>query len=338
MNTCKMLGTAMVGLLGYGLLWLGGPVAAEPEAAKGPLIVITSAGKEQKLKTWKFVLGTRRLSWLAAEEGDRKDGDTKEKKDADDKGDKKDAAKPRPRTAEGPEALVFREEHSTTFRDGIVTYVLMDHIRAINYDPEAQAVTVRVAGGDKEDAPVELKGTTKYVGINKLTIEAEADLGELGVAEVKFHGGVAKGGIRGLVFPAPRPAPIAAGRPAVVTPNEKGEPAPHKAVDLKPFYRLPDGTLKPLPILMFKKTLKLDVAKISKLRLLDDKDPNETEFQVTLKDGQEVALTLLRSIEVDGKKAVLEGLLGRVPAGYKLFPMHTIAEVQFDAAKEEARE
>ena len=34
---------------------------------------------------------------------------------------------------------------------------------------------------------------------------------------------------------------------------------------------------------------------------------------------------------LDGKAAVLEGFVGRVPAGYKLFPVHVIEEIQFDA-------
>jgi hypothetical protein len=38
-------------------------------------------------------------------------------------------------------------------------------------------------------------------------------------------------------------------------------------------------------------------------------------------------------VTIDGRDAVLEGLMGRVPAGYKLFPMHTIGEVQFEESK-----
>jgi hypothetical protein len=33
------------------------------------------------------------------------------------------------------------------------------------------------------------------------------------------------------------------------------------------------------------------------------------------------------------KPAVFEGLLGRIPAGYKLFPAHVITEVIFDATE-----
>ena len=38
---------------------------APKKGADGALIVIDSAGKEQKLKAWKFLTGTRHLSWFA---------------------------------------------------------------------------------------------------------------------------------------------------------------------------------------------------------------------------------------------------------------------------------
>jgi hypothetical protein len=45
-------------------------------------------------------------------------------------------------------------------------------------------------------------------------------------------------------------------------------------------------------------------------------------------------LTLLPAPMIDGKPAVLKGLLGRVPVGYKLFPPSTIGEILFDATEE----
>ena len=41
--------------------------------------------------------------------------------------------------------------------------------------------------------------------------------------------------------------------------------------------------------------------------------------------------TLLPKVTLEGKPATLVGLVGRVPAGYKLFPLHVIAEVEFGA-------
>ncbi len=331
MNIYRTWGVLLIGVAGYGLVGFSGPSAAEPEAAKGPLIVINSGGKEQKLKTWKFVAGTRRLSWLAPAKDEKKDED---KKDAAPKKGKAPALK----AAVGPEALVLREENSTDFLEGIETLILLDTIRAINFDNEQKTVTVRVATGEKDDATVELTGTTKYVGSNKISLEAEADLGDLGVAEVKFQGGVARGGIRGLVFPAPKPAAAPTGRPAAITANEKAkEKTVHKGADVQALYRLADGSRKLSPTLFFKKTLKIDIAKLQKVMLLNDKDPSEIEWQVTLKDGQEVTLTILANVMLDGEKAVLEGLVARVPAGYKFFYPHTIGEIQFDEVKDEPK-
>src|SRR5205814_5528385 len=119
---------------------------------------------------------------------------------------------------------------------------------------------------------------------NKLVIEAEVDKGELGVAEVKFLGGVPKG-INGLKFPpAAKIEAAAEGRPAAVTTKDgenKGKTA-HKVSDLQPLYRVAGGeTLTPL--VFFKKTLKIDVAKVTKISVTDA--GAEPAWVVSLKDG-----------------------------------------------------
>lgn len=297
------------GLLGLNRLYSDTP-------AGGPLVVVDAVGKEHKLKTWKFTMGTRPLSWLApaapAEDPTAKDG---------------------PPKPTGPEALAFREEHSTNFVDGIITLVPLERVRSLKYDAENQTVTLTTAGPRDSDS-VELTGSTRFKGINKLTIEAEADLGDLGVADVKFQGGIPTGGIRSLTFPAPKAVAAApAGRGATVTPEDKKDKEPHKVSDLQPIYRQADGRQKLLPFLMFKKTVKLDVAKIQKLHQVEGSAADAPEFQITLKDGAEHTLTLLKSIDQDGQKLTLDGLLAMVPGGYKLFPVHTIADVQFDEEK-----
>src|SRR5438128_1743779 len=103
---------------------LGLALAADPPVPEGTLVVVDAAGKEQKLKAWKFVAGTRHLSWLATPVP-AKECDDKEPA----KGDK-------PKPPAGPEALEFREENSTTFRNGILTFVPLDRLRAIDYDAE----------------------------------------------------------------------------------------------------------------------------------------------------------------------------------------------------------
>jgi hypothetical protein len=307
------------------------PKAAEP----GVLIVVDNNGKEQKLKTWKFSQGTRRLAWLAPAVSEEK-----EVNPIDDKETKPPAKRVRPKPgkpAVGPEALEFREENSTNFVNGILTLIPLEHLRSLDFDREKEIVTAKVAAGDKADADETLTGTTKYKGINKLSIDAEVDKGALGVAELKYLGGTAKG-IRGLRFPnAGPPAPAAPGRPAAVTVLDKKNKTVMRLTGLQSLYRRPDGSEKLLPLLMFKKTLKVDMGQVKKI-VAGEGEGEDVVWMVSLKDGNEENLTLLTTIPLGGKEAVLEGLLGRVPGGYKLFPIHTIGEVEFDPAKESQTE
>ncbi len=205
----------------------------------------------------------------------------------------------------------------------------------MDFDGEKEMVTVKVATGDKADDDLALTGTTKYKGINKIAIEAEVDKGDLGVAEVRYLGGVARGGIRGLRFPAAKKAAAPMGRPATVIVEDRMKKTEMPVTDLQVLYRIDRGAEKLSPLLFFKKTLKIDVAKIKKI-VPAEGEGQEKVWQVTLKDGTEETLTLLRAVTLDGKPAEVVGLLGRVPAGYKLFPIHTFSEVVFEPAKEPA--
>src|SRR5205823_2253643 len=150
----------------------------------------------------------------------------------------------------------------------------------------------------------------------------------LGIAEIKFLGGVPRG-IRGIRFPAPKLGAIAPGRPALVTSDDGAGKTTHKVSDLKPLYRLADGD-QLSSTLFFRKTLKLDVGKVRKITAAGT-DRDETSWQVVMNDGEDQTLTLLQAVTPEGKRAELEGLVGRVPAGYKLFPISTVVEVAFDA-------
>ena len=135
-------------------------------------------------------------------------------------------------------------------------------------------------------------------------------------------------GIHGLRFPSAQAAAAPTGRAATVTTEYKDTKTTHKVVDLRPLYKTAGGEVLS-PLLMFKKTLKVDVTKIQKITANDSED--EPAWTVTDKDGEQTLTPLLKTT-IDGKPAELEGLVGRVPAGYKLFPVHTIGEVEFEAA------
>lgn len=315
-------------ILVQGLAALAVHGADEPPrpAPAEALVVIDSAGKEQAVKAWKFVLGTRRLSWLAPAALVAPPAEVKDKTPG------AGAKAKLPALPVGPEALEMRDEKSTDFVTGITLLVPLEHIRSIDYDNDQKTVTVRVAAGAKPDETAAIKGSTKYRGENKLVLETEIDKGEQGVAEIKLLGGTPKG-IRAVRFPSPRPLPAApTGRPAFVTAQDK-EKTVHPVVDLLPLYRFPDGSLKPIPTLVFRKTLKVDVGTIKKLRFLANNPKEGRECEVLAKDGEENSLMLLQVPTLDSKPAALEGLLGKVATGYKLFPINVISEVRFDEEK-----
>jgi hypothetical protein len=329
MRTWKLLLSPLVAAVAILSLWAAEPLPEPPPPAEaGTLIVIDAAGKEQKLKPWKIVTGTRPLSWLAP---------AAPKEDAAPPGGapKIEGAK---KTPAGPEALAFREDNSTDYQEGILTLIPLDRIRTIDYDNEKRLVAVRVATSDKPDADDLITGSTKYVGVNRLTIEAEVDRGKLGVADIKFLGGASEKGIRGVRFPAPKaPAAATSVRPAFIVVAGDDKKNVQKVIDLRPLYQFADGTERLVPTLLFKKTLKLDVAELQKLVTVDSKAAEGKEVDVTLKDGHSDTLTLLKTGRLDEKDGTLIGLVGRVPGGYKLFPVHTIAEIQFDENKEDKK-
>jgi hypothetical protein len=293
----------------------------KPEAG---LIIIDAKGKEHKLTSWQFIAGTRRLSWLAPAEPEKKEPDKEPKKE----GPGKQPARPTPK-AQGPQALVFRDDKSTATRDaeGVTTLTPLEYIRGIDFDDDNKTMSVRVATGDKEDTDVVLTGTTRFRGVNKVDVEAEVDKGDLGIAAVKFAGGV-PGGIKGIRFPKVKPAPAPKGQPAVVVVNYQ-EKTEEKVHDLQVLYRTRESE-KVSPILFFKKTIKLDLGKVHSLATTGTEG---TEWKIKLKNGDEETFTLLKTGELDGKLVGLVGFVARVPAGYRLYPPHTVSEIRFEQAK-----
>jgi hypothetical protein len=306
-----------------------GKVKSDAPAA-GTLVVVDNAGKEHKFKKWKFLSGTERLSWLAPA---RKTG-----------GEKTGKKGAPPRGLSGPEALVFREEASTDLRVGVLTYVLLDRIRAIDYHKKKQTVTVKVAKpGEDADAEEVLTGSTGFQGVNKLTIEVDTDLGELGVATEKYQGGTAKG-VRSIRFPAPKPPAANKGRAAKVTLADKDKTV-LAVTDLQPLYLLGRREMRRVPTLLFKRTVKIDLAKIGKLAFVESEERGSgLDYTVTLKSGKDHTLTLMnRTSPLDGKAATLLGFVGKVPAGYKFFPLraspnNTFTKIEFEGDKEETKE
>ena len=292
-------------LLGFAAL---APALPPDENKTGAVLVVDAGGKERKIAAYRITAGTRRLGWLAPAK----------------KGDKEKS---------GPEAFVVRDDVSIRFLEGVVTLVPLAQLRAVRFDAEKGTMTAVVAVGPKAEDDVSLTGTSKYKGINKIALEAEVDKGDSGVATLTYQGGIVKGGIRGVTFPAPKAQASKPGRPAVVVSVDDDVKKTHPVSDLLALYRLPDGGERLLPTILFKKTLKVDLAKVQSIAVASDKD-EDAVWQVVQKDGEEASLTPVGTLPIDKKTATLVGLVGKVPAGYKLFPLRRIHSVAFDTKDE----
>jgi hypothetical protein len=290
----------------------------DKKPAASALTLTDANGKEHKVTDWKWLNGTRRLTWLATD----KDEPAKEKG-------KEKGKKVKQPAAVGPEAFVIRDDEKINFKAGVVTLIPVDRLRSLSIDTDKKMLTVKAATGGKDD--VTLEGTTRFTDINWFSLEADVDRGEEGVASFKYQGGSAKGNVRSIRFPATKVEAIKPGRPAVVQTMDKNVKRDHKVSDLMALYAVSGGREKLSPLLMFKKTLKLDVNKIKSI-VNAGEESDDVTWQVTQKGGDETTLTLLERTTIDGQAAQLVGLVAKVPVGFKLFPVRRISSIHFDAA------
>jgi hypothetical protein len=266
----------------------------------GEAVLVDSAGKEVTLKKWHISSGTHKLTWL------EKDGIA-------------------------PEALAFRESNSTLFKDGVITLIPLDRLESLTYDVEKQTVQAKVAGLEQP-----LEGSIRYKEINQITIDAEVDKGDAGIVELKYKGGQLKGGIRSVKFNGAKAGPAPAGEKMFITiADAKQKHSPQAVFQLQALYKVGKEQEKLAATLMFKKTYKVELAQIQSMKVHDNAETKEVECEVALKDGATQTLTPLTATTMDGKPATLEGLLGVVPAGYRLFPLHAVGELSRDEPKKE---
>src|SRR4051812_12037642 len=90
-------------------------LAADPPKPPDAATVADAAGKDVVLKKWSLSAGTRKLGWLPG----------------------------------APEALAFRETHSTAFVEGVVTLIPLDRLEALTYDSKERTVKAKAAGLEK---------------------------------------------------------------------------------------------------------------------------------------------------------------------------------------------
>ncbi len=261
----------------------------------GDATIVDAVGKEIVLKKWSISAGAVKPGWLNVE------------------------------------TLAFRETNSTGFRDGVVTLIPLQRLESLTYDAEKQIVRAKVVGVETP-----LEGSTRFQGINQFAITAEIDKGEAGVVELKYHGGPGKGGIKSITFAGAKAAEPPKGEKIfiVIADGKKAEP-PQAVYNLRALYKFDKIGEAHSPTLMFKKTYKVDLGQVKKMTVHEEAEKKDFECEVTQKDGTTETLSLLTSFPMDGKPATLEGLLAEVPAGYKLFPLHTVAEINRDEPKQD---
>jgi hypothetical protein len=284
--------------------------------------VTDTNGKQHKVTEWKWLAGTKRLGWLAPDKGEPEKDNGKAK----DNGKGKKGKQP---AATGPEAFVFRDATTINFLAGVQTLIPLDRLRSLTFDNDKKLLTVTAAADGDKDASME--GTTRYTNINWFSLEADVDRGDEGVASFRFLGGSSKGNVKSVRFPSTKVEPIKGDRPAVVQTIDKSTKQEHKVSDLVALYSV-GGREKLSPILMFRKTLKLDVHKIKSITNASD-DSEDVSWQVTRAGSEDSTLTLLERGTLDGQPAQLLGLVGKVPVGFKFFPVRRVASIHFDAAE-----
>jgi hypothetical protein len=292
---------ALMMLVGLTLLAVAQSADKDKPKTMG-LVVVDAAGKEQTLSNYRFTFGTRRLNWLAS-----------------------------PENKLAPEAVMIRAQNKLIFKDGVVTLIPLDRLRSITFDSDRSLLIVKAATGSTPTDEVTLEGTTAYKGINKITLQADVERGEAGIASLTFQGGVLRGSIRQLRFPSHKVEPIKLGRPAVVRTREKNLEQTHVVSDLQALYRVAGGE-KRADSLFFHKTLKLNLADIRQI-VATGEDSEDLIWQVLPKSGEESTLTLLLQAKLDNQDASLVGLLGQINVGWKLFPVRQVRDIHFDTTE-----
>jgi hypothetical protein len=285
---------------GLGLVaaaWLAGAFARAADVPS-EATVTDAEGKEVKVESLKFGVGTRRLAWLADP-----DGATEEAR-------------------KGPLVLELREPHSTSYKKGVVTYVPVASVESIKYDYDKQLATVAVKGLDEP-----LSGTLAYRGINVLGFSGTAD----GKAASFSGGAFTKGNIKAVAFAGAAAVPARKGTGAwqvqIDQPSAKNPTL--KVGELKFLHHFPGGVEVLTDAITPHKSeaLKMDAAVKSYLTLAVDPTAEVIAAEVQVGDKERVVV-IMPTMEKDGKTGTLVGVVGEVEAGWKLFPLTTIKNMK----------
>lgn len=267
-----------------------------PKAAQA--IVVDTEGQETALQQVEWSGNVRRLAWLADPNAADEDG------------------------RRGPLALVIREPHSTTLTQGVLTFVPVRSLAAVEFDYDRQFVTYRIQGLQQA-----LTGTLQYRGINTFTLAGLTAAGE----KRTFSGGVRGGkmsAIRSVTFPQAqplqRPREGLAWNVQILQPTANDPLVP--ARNLKPLFALAGGRERLRDALPLRKAEPLPFGpQLLRWEMLaHDPNTHHAAAEVTLAGQGERLVVIPLTLPEEGQTAQLLGLLGETDAAWKLFPLHTI--------------
>lgn len=273
------------------------PGADEPAA--GEAVVTDVDGKEYKVAGVKFTTGTKRLAWMA-----------------DPKGATEDARK-------GTTVLELREPISTTFVQGIVTYVPVASLETARYDYEKQEVSLKLKGVTEP-----LIGVLGYQRpINLLGFGGTSD----GKPAAFTGGAVGKTAVKTVTFGGTQPLSTHKGGKhwniQIVQP--KADNPTLIARNLKVLYSFPGGIEQLHDGIPVRKgaPIPFDDALKRFEQLAKDINTNIATAEVEVGTGPERVIAIPLTVEQDKKVGILVGIVGEVNVGWKLFPLHTIKSI-----------
>ena len=137
-----------------------------------------------------------------------------------------------------------------------------------------------------------------------------------------------KKGLRTIRFPAPQPVdPLPQGRVASVKHANKKYPT-LQVVDPQVLYAQNGDQVTTVQVLYFNDPSKIELAKIGKLAQMR---AGGNYYEVTQLSGQKGPKVLVLTPKGEGGTGDLElvGFVGRFTAGYRLFPIVTVGELEF---------
>lgn len=291
------------------LLASEGPEKSAPPAPESSALLITDAdGQLVTITQPRFTVGVRRLGWLADPNAATEDG------------------------KKGPWAFELREPDSTTFQKGVLTLIPLASIEAIDYDYKQLTAKVLIKG-----LPTPVIGTTRYKGFCFLGVE-----GLSGGKKVQLLGGelskaksAIRTGFQSIRFPHAQPLPPRSTDSRtwrIYLEAAKADDKPQTVRQVKALYQLANGQERLVSGLRVRNgqpiMLDADPAVASKMDVVAV-DPNKNTLVLAV-DAPD-RLVVIPTHQLEDQPARLLGLVGEVEAGWKFFPLHTIARMEIDS-------